>query len=211
MILWGWKRCRDETAYQETPTQELGRLYRLVRKVVDSDLKELSQDPIAAGLAEKYPNARREVLAETAKLHEGDSENRRLWEQFMPVCREEIERIYGRLDVTFDHTMGESFYQPLLAGVVKDLTSSGMACESRGAVGVFLDGYESPLLVQKADGAFLYATTDLATLAWRAEHWKPDRILYIVDHPSKPAFPAGICNGPSMGLSVGPSSFRKQI
>ena len=182
MILWGWKRCRDETAYQETPTQELGRLYRLVRKVVDSDPKELSQDPIAAGLAEKYPNARREVLAETAKLHEGDSENRRLWEQFMPVCREEIERIYGRLDVTFDHTMGESFYQPLLAGVVKDLTSSGMARESRGAVGVFLDGYESPLLVQKADGAFLYATTDLATLAWRAEHWKPDRILYIVDH-----------------------------
>ena len=182
MILWGWKRCRDETAYQEIPTQELGRLYRLVRKVVDSDPKELSQDPIAAGLAEKYPNARREVLAETAKLHEGDSENRRLWEQFMPVCREEIERIYGRLDVTFDHTMGESFYQPLLAGVVKDLTSSGMARESRGAVGVFLDGYESPLLVQKADGAFLYATTDLATLAWRAEHWKPDRILYIVDH-----------------------------
>ena len=182
MILWGWKRCRDETAYQENPTQELGRLYRLVRKVVDSDPKELSQDPIAAGLAEKYPNARREVLAETAKLHEGDSENRRLWEQFMPVCREEIERIYGRLDITFDHTMGESFYQPLLAGVVKDLTSSGMARESRGAVGVFLDGYESPLLVQKADGAFLYATTDLATLAWRAEHWKPDRILYIVDH-----------------------------
>ena len=85
-------------------------------------------------------------------------------------------------DITFDHTMGESFYQPLLTGVVKDLTSSGMARESRGAVGVFLDGYESPLLVQKADGAFLYATTDLATLAWRAEHWKPDRILYIVDH-----------------------------
>ena len=182
MILWGWKRCRDETAYRETPTQELGRLYRLVRKVVDSDPKELVQDSIAAGLAEKYPNARREVLAETAKLHEGDSENRRLWEQFMPVCREEIERIYGRLDVAFDHTMGESFYQPLLAGVVKDLTSSGIARESRGAVGVFLDGYESPLLVQKADGAFLYATTDLATLAWRAEHWKPDRILYIVDH-----------------------------
>ena len=182
MILWGWKCCRDESAYQKDPTQELGRLYRLVRKVVDAEPQELAQDSLAAGLAEKYPDARREVLAETAKLHEGDSENKRLWEQFMPFCREEIERIYGRLDVTFDHTMGESFYQPLLAGVVADLTSSGMARESRGAVGVFLDGYESPLLVQKADGAFLYATTDLATLAWRSEHWKPDRILYIVDH-----------------------------
>mgnify|MGYP001285954859 CR=1 FL=1 len=88
-----------------------------------------------------------------------------------------LKRVYSRLDVTFDHTMGESCYQPLLAGVVDDLTARGMARESRGAVGVFLEGYESPLLVQKADGAFLYATTDLATLAWRAEHWKPDRIL----------------------------------
>ena len=182
MILWGWKHCRDDSAYEENPTQELGRLYRLVRKVVDADPEELAHDSIAAGLAEKYPDARQEVLAETVKLHEGDSENNSLWEQFMPVCREEIERVYSRLDVTFDHTMGESCYQPLLAGVVDDLTASGMARESRGAVGVFLEGYESPLLVQKADGAFLYATTDLATLAWRAEHWKPDRILYIVDH-----------------------------
>jgi arginyl-tRNA synthetase len=182
MILWGWKHCRDDSAYEENPTQELGRLYRLVRKVVDADSEELAHDSIAAGLAEKYPDARQEVLAETVKLHEGDSENNSLWKQFMPACREEIERVYSRLDVTFDHTMGESCYQPLLAGVVDDLTARGMARESRGAVGVFLEGYESPLLVQKADGAFLYATTDLATLAWRAEHWKPDRILYIVDH-----------------------------
>ncbi len=182
MILWGWKHCRDDSAYEENPTRELGRLYRLVRKVVDADSEELAHDSIAAGLAEKYPDARQEVLAETVKLHEGDSENNSLWKQFMPACREEIERVYSRLDVTFDHTMGESCYQPLLAGVVDDLTARGMARESRGAVGVFLEGYESPLLVQKADGAFLYATTDLATLAWRAEHWKPDRILYIVDH-----------------------------
>ena len=182
MILWGWKHCRDDSAYEENPTQELGRLYRLVRKVVDADSEELAQDSIAAELAEKYPDARQEVLAETVKLHEGDSENNSLWKQFMPACREEIERVYSRLDVTFDHTLGESCYQPLLAGVVDDLTARGMARESRGAVGVFLEGYESPLLVQKADGAFLYATTDLATLAWRAEHWKPDRILYIVDH-----------------------------
>ena len=53
----------------------------------------------------------------------------------MPACREEIERVYSRLDVTFDHTMGESCYQPLLAGVVDDLTARGMARESRGAVG----------------------------------------------------------------------------
>jgi arginyl-tRNA synthetase len=70
-----------------------------------------------------------------------------------------------------------------LAGVVDDLEAKRLARESRGAIGVFLDGDDKPpFLVRKADGAFLYATTDLATIRWRLEHWKPDRILYVVDH-----------------------------
>jgi arginyl-tRNA synthetase len=183
MILWGWKHCRDDAAYAADPTAELGRLYRLVRKVADKKPEELAADPEAAALAAKYPDAGREVLLETAKLHEGDAENRALWEQFMPVCRREIDRIYSRLHVSFDHTLGESFYQPLLGGVVDDLVAKGLARESRGAIGVFLGGDdEPPLLIRKADGAFLYATTDLATIRWRMEHWKPDRILYVVDH-----------------------------
>jgi len=183
MILWGWKHCRDDAAFAADPTAELGRLYRLVRKVADKKPEELAADPEAAALAAKYPDAGREVLLETAKLHEGDAENRALWEQFMPVCRREIDRIYSRLHVSFDHTLGESFYQPLLGGVVDDLVAKGLARESRGAIGVFLGGDdEPPLLIRKADGAFLYATTDLATIRWRMEHWKPDRILYVVDH-----------------------------
>jgi arginyl-tRNA synthetase len=183
MILWGWKHCRDDAAFAADPTAELGRLYRLVRKVADKKPEELATDPEAAALAAKYPDAGREVLLETAKLHEGDAENRALWEQFMPVCRREIDRIYSRLHVSFDHTLGESFYQPLLGGVVDDLVAKGLARESRGAIGVFLNGDdEPPLLIRKADGAFLYATTDLATIRWRLEHWKPDRILYVVDH-----------------------------
>ena len=183
MILWGWKHCRDEAAFAADPTAELGRLYRLVRKVADAKPDDLAADPEAAALAARFPDAGREVLAETARLHEGDPENRKLWEQFMPVCRREIDRIYARLDVAFDHTLGESFFQPLLAGTVRDLEARGLARESRGAVGVFLDGPDKPpLLIRKADGAFLYATTDLATIRWRLEHWKPDRILYVVDH-----------------------------
>ena len=183
MILWGWKHCRDDAAFAADPTAELGRLYRLVRKVADAKPEELAADPQAAALAAKYPDAGREVLLETAKLHEGDAENRALWERFMPVCRREIDRIYTRLDVSFDHTLGESFYQPMLGGVVGDLEAKGLARESRGAVGVFLDGEEKPpLLIRKADGAFLYATTDLATIQWRMEHWNPDRVLYVVDH-----------------------------
>ena len=183
MILWGWKHCRDDAAFDADPTAELGRLYRLVRKVADAKPEELAADPVAAALVAAHPDAAREVLAETAKLHEGDPENRALWERFMPVCRGEIDRIYQRLHVTFDHTLGESFFHPLLGGVVADLLAAGLARESRGAIGVFLGGEDDPpLLIRKADGAFLYATTDLATIRWRREHWKPDRILYVVDH-----------------------------
>jgi arginyl-tRNA synthetase len=183
MILWGWKHCRNDAAFAADPTAELGRLYRLVRKVADAKPEELAADPTAATLAAEHPDAAREVLAETAKLHEGDAENRALWERFMPVCRGEIDRIYARLQVTFDHTLGESFFQPMLAATVDDLVAKGLARESRGAIGVFLGGEDDPpLLIRKADGAFLYATTDLATIQWRLENWEPDRILYVVDH-----------------------------
>jgi arginyl-tRNA synthetase len=107
----------------------------------------------------------------------------------MPVCRAEIDRLYARLHVTFDHWLGESFFQPLLAETVDDLVGRGIAKESRGAIGVFLKDAAAgagddapPLLIRKADGAFLYATTDLATIRWRLENWRPDRILYVVDH-----------------------------
>lgn len=183
MILWGWKHCRDDAAFDAEPTAELGRLYRLVRRVADSKPEELAADPEAAALVAKFPDAGREVLAETAKLHAGDPENRGLWEQFMPVCLADIERLYQRLGVSFDHQLGESFFQPMLAGVVEDLMAKGLARESRGAVGVFLDGDDAPpFLIRKADGAFLYATTDLATIQWRRAQWEPDRILYVVDH-----------------------------
>ena len=191
MILWGWKHARNDGAFASNPTAELGRLYRLARKVADAKPEELAGDPEAASLAARYPDAGREVLAETAKLHEGDPENRALWERFMPVCLAEIDRVFGRLHVTFDHALGESFYQPMLAGVVAELMADPAvgARESRGAIGVFLGGDDAPpFLIRKADGAFLYATTDLATIKWRMKHWNPDRILYVVDSRQGPHF-----------------------
>ena len=182
MILWGFKHLCDKERFAVAPTAELGRLYRLVRKLADAKPEELAEDPQAAALMATYPAVAAAVMAETVKLHEGDPENVSLWERFMPACREEIERIYSRLGVSFDHTLGESFYQPHLAAVVDDLVGMGLAKKSRGATAVFLAGYEAPLLIRKADGAFLYATTDLATIQWRIEHWQPDQILYVVDH-----------------------------
>ena len=183
MILWGWRRFGDEAALALDPTAELGRIYRLVRRLADATPDDLAADAELAALAAEHPHAAREVLLETARLHEGDPENRALWERFMPACLADIEKLYRRLDVRFDHRLGESFFQPFLAGVVDDLVARGLARESRGAIGVFLDGDDKPpFLVRKGDGAFLYATTDLATIRWRLEHWNPDRILYVVDH-----------------------------
>jgi arginyl-tRNA synthetase len=142
----------------------------------------IERDPQRAAYARQHADIGRRVLEETARLHAGDAENRRLWEQFMPACLAQLEAIYRRLGVTFDVTLGESFYQDRLAGVVDDLLRRGIARETQGAVAVFLDGFDTPMLVRKSDGAFLYATTDLATIQYRCQTWNPHAILYVVDH-----------------------------
>jgi arginyl-tRNA synthetase len=153
---------------------DLAGLYLKVTRIDD--------DPQLSKLAADHANIGQQVLRETVRLHSGDPTNVGLWREFLPACLDEIEIIYKRLGVEFDHTLGESFYQDRLRGVVKDLTAKGLAKESDGALCVFLDGYDVPMIVQKQDGAFLYATTDLATIQYRMSEWKPDAILYVVDH-----------------------------
>lgn len=131
--------------------------------------------------AEAHPGIATAVLEETAKLHSGDEVNLGLWTRFLPFCKDEINRVYDRLGVNFDHTLGESFYQPMLQNVVQQLRACGLASESEGAVCVFLPGFDAPMIVQKRDGAYLYATTDLATLLYRRDQFSPDEILYVVD------------------------------
>ena len=70
----------------------------------------------------------------------------------------------------------------MLADVVKDLEAKGIAEPSEGATVVFVAGTKAPFIVRKSDGAFNYATTDLATIRYREETWHPDEILYVVDH-----------------------------
>ncbi|MDR3619208.1 MAG: arginine--tRNA ligase [Paludisphaera borealis] len=166
MILWGWKNARDDAAYEADPVTELARLYRL------------AQDRIKAGEKGVEDAAR----AETAKLHAGDPENRELWQRFMPHCLKALEAIYERLGVRFDVELGESFYDPMLANVVEDLTQRGIAEESEGAVVVFVDRKKAPFIIRKSDGAYNYGTTDLATIQYRVKTWNPDQILYVVDH-----------------------------
>jgi arginyl-tRNA synthetase len=139
-------------------------------------------DPQLGPLLEPHANIAQDVLLETAALHGGDPTNLALWRKILPYSMAEMEAIYERLHVRFDHTLGESFYQDRLRGVVMSLVDKGLARESEGAICVFLEGQPAPMIVQKKDGAFLYSTTDLATIQYRMSEWQPDAILYVVDH-----------------------------
>ena len=132
--------------------------------------------------ADAHPGINQAVLQETAELHKGDQTNKQLWQEFLPFCRQDIQKIYNRLDIEFDHELGESFYHDDLANVVDDLEAKGFTRISDEAVCVFLENYETPMIVKKRDGAFLYSTTDLATIKYRMQNWDSDACLYVVDH-----------------------------
>ena len=145
-------------------------------------LATVGNDPELKALADAHPDIGNAVLLETAALHAGDETNTSLWHEFLPDCRDDMQRIYQRLNIEFDHELGESFYHPMLADVVHDLEAKGFIRHSDGAACVFLDDFSTPMIVQKKDGAFLYATTDLATIKYRMEHFQADASLYVVDH-----------------------------
>ncbi len=173
ILLYGYKHYLNAEAFQADPVQELARLYIYVRSLFKTGGEEEGEDP-----TDPVKEACRQ---ETAKLHAGDPENVRLWQMFMPYCYEDLNRIYRRLDVKFDHVLGESFYNPLLPSVVEEMLKRGIAIESQGAVIIPQDEDAPPALVRKRDGAFTYMTSDLATIRYRVQEWNPDAILYVVD------------------------------
>lgn len=177
ILIWGFKNFRDEAALEADPVRELLRIYVLVREKIKAagaaagDEEEEANNPVAEA-----------CRLETAKLHAGDAENVNLWKRMMPWCLEELNQLYRRMGVLpFDHTLGESFYNPELAEIVADLEAKGIATPSRGALAIFFGENEPPALVRKGDGAFTYTTTDLATIRHRANVFKADLSLYVVD------------------------------
>jgi arginyl-tRNA synthetase len=215
MLLYGYKHFLDEKALADDPVREMARLYVQVRKLIDpiekteeaakkarQKARKANKDkPLQPEALEALPQYTEEELSkarevreaarqETAKLHAGDPKNLQLWQKFMPWCLAEIEHIYLRLDVKFDKALGESFYNPMLPGLVQELLQAGLAQESQGAVIIPTaagdddsDGDEPPSLIRKSDGAFTYTTTDLATIRYRMDEWRPNALLYVVGIP----------------------------
>ncbi len=150
-------------------------------KSLNGKIAAIESSPELSKLAAAYPEIAVQARLETAKLHGGDAENQRLWNEFMPECLQALQGVYDKLGITFDKALGESFYNPYLADVVTKLQSGGLATESDGAVCVFLPGNDAPFIVRKKDGAFTYATTDLATVQYRVEQFGTQVMLYVVD------------------------------
>ncbi len=119
-------------------------------------------------------------------LQSGQEEAKTAWSFLCETSRKEFQKIYDLLDIHLTER-GESFYNPLLPAIVEDLAAAGLLVEDQGAKCVFLEGYTNkngdpqPLIIQKSDGGFNYATTDLAALRYRIQQDHADRIIYVTD------------------------------
>lgn len=184
----------------EDAQKELKALQEKLKKLEDT-MEARKQQPHLSEACDQHPDLETRVLQETAKLHAGDAENNALWNQFLPLCLEAIHHIYDRLDIQFDMELGESYFHDRLGPLVQRLLDNGMAKMSEGAVCIFLAGFDVPMLIRKQDGAFLYATTDLATIEYRAEEFKPDAILYVVDHRQSDHFSKLFATAKQIGYS----------
>lgn len=174
LLIVGMRELGDEAALAREPIVELERVYKLASERAKTDAAFAAQ-----------------ARAELAKLQAGDPGNTAQWQRFVEITKRELDVIYERLAVEFDTWYGESFYNDQLPGVIERLRERGLVREDQGALCVFfgelpaapeeLKRQKEPLIVQKQDGAFLYSTTDLATLLYRREVQQAQRAIYVVD------------------------------
>lgn len=123
--------------------------------------------------------------AHLVKLQDGDPDSLSRWEKIRDLSMDSFTQIYDLLGVTFDHSLGESFYRDKVAEVYDALLSHHICKEDKGALVVFHPEHKrfakQPFIIRKSDGASNYATTDLATLSYRDKAWNSHQIIYVTD------------------------------
>jgi arginyl-tRNA synthetase len=177
---------------------QFGMLIAYLRELYKDKLKKPDSVSIR-DLEQFYKNAKHwydtdqtfadEAREEVVKLHNNDKDTLSVWKEFVKESRRHYQTIYETLqiDLIYKHERGESFYKDMLPGVVEELKKRGLAKESERAVCVFPEGFKDkegkplPVIIQKSDGAYLYATTDLAAIRYRVNELKADRIVYVTD------------------------------
>ena len=130
-----------------------------------------------------------QARAYVVKLQQGDADCLGAWQRFIEESLQHCEEVYNLLSVGLKRSdlRAESFYNSELPTIVDDLYDKGLLTESDGAKCVFLDEFKGkdgsplPVIIQKSDGGYLYASTDLAAIRYRSENLGADRVLYVVD------------------------------
>lgn len=171
MLIAYLEKMQNENA-TDMALADLESFYRAAKKHYDEDEQ----------FAEKARNY-------VVKLQGGDSYCRDMWRKLVDITMTQNIATYKRLNVTLslEDTMGESIYNSMLPSIVADLKQKGLAVESNGAIVVFLDEFKNKegepmgVIIQKRDGGYLYATTDIACAKYRYEKLHADRILYYTD------------------------------
>jgi arginyl-tRNA synthetase len=167
-LIWAVKRHLDESRLAEDPIEEFERLYKLGSAAADAD-----------------PAVMEEARAELVRLQAGDPEDTAIWKRINGTSLEAFNKIYDRLGIRFDVVHGESFYNDKVDQIYRELAEDGISEMSSGAQVVFHLEHPrfktQPMMVRKSDGAANYASTDLATILHRAEHFHADCVLYVVD------------------------------
>jgi len=152
-----------------------------------SDLNRLYQD--AKGRFDAEPEFAERSRSRVVKLQNGDAQSLEFWRMLIAESCAHMNEVFSRLGVLLSDQdrRGESFFNSRLPAVVSDLRSAGVLTESDGAQVVFCEGFTGktgaplPLIVQKSDGGFGYAATDLAAARFRIHELKRNRLIYVVD------------------------------
>ena len=172
-LIVGYHNWLDKDAYEKNPIEELERVYVEFTKQ-----------------SEEHPELEDIAREELKKLQDGDEENYKLWQEFIKVSLQEYNKLYTRMGIHFDTYYGESFYHPIMPSVVEELVEKELAVEDQGAKVVFFDEKDNlhPCIVQKKDGAFLYSTSDIATIKFRRENYDVNKIIYLTDERQQDHF-----------------------
>ena len=164
-LIVAYHKWLDRENYVRSPIEELERLYVLFSQTSESE-----------------PDLEEQARYELKKLQEGDEYNTKLWKEFIEISLQEYGKVYSRLGISFDTFYGESFYNDKMPGVVTILLEKKIASMDDGTTIVFFENDElPPCIVRKKDGAFLYATSDLACIEFRRAHYNVNRMIYVTD------------------------------
>lgn len=167
----GFRHFGSEEALQRDGVHELGRVYIEIRRALKEEA-ERGETTLAD-----------EVQDWLLKLEQGDEEARAYSQRFNEISLAHIHAVMARLGISTDYELGEAFFAPRGKEAVADLIGRGIAQQNEdGSVIADLSeqGIDTPILLQKSNGAALYATNDLATLLYREAEWRPDRVIYLV-------------------------------